>query len=192
MFSRRHFLAASAAGVAIAVSRRSSGSVAQEQGPNPFLSGGFAPVEDELDVARLRVKGEIPAVLRGTYMRNGPNPAYPPLVYTYPFDGDGMIHAVTFKDGRASYRNRFVVTQGLAAERKAGRALYGSVMRPIQPDPASLGQDPEPSRIKNVANTNVVHHAGRYLALYEGGCPTKSPKRSKPAEDGISTARCRG
>ena len=34
----------------------------------------------------------------------------------HPFDGDGMLHAITFANGRASYRNRMVKTTGLAEE----------------------------------------------------------------------------
>lgn len=139
--------------------------------PNPFLLGGFAPVYDELTVTDLPVRGAIPRDLRGVYMRNGPNAAYPPLSYTYPFDGDGMIHAVYFEDGKASYRNRFVVTSGLKVERRAGRAVYGGIMRPVRPDAALVGTDGDPGPFKNLANTSVIRHAGRYLALWEGGLP---------------------
>jgi carotenoid cleavage dioxygenase-like enzyme len=146
--------------------------------PNPFLLGGFAPVYDELTVTDLPVRGAIPRDLRGVYMRNGPNAAYPPLSYTYPFDGDGMIHAVYFEDGKASYRNRFVVTSGLKVERRAGRAVYGGIMRPVRPDAALVGTDGDPGPFKNLANTSVIRHADRYLALGKVDCPTDHP----PAE----------
>jgi carotenoid cleavage dioxygenase-like enzyme len=138
---------------------------------NPHLRGGFAPVWDELTVEGLPVRGEIPRELAGAYMRNGPNPAYPPLSYTYPFDGDGMVHALYLAEGRATYRNRFVLTAGLRAERRAGRALYGGLARPVPLDPALVGPDGDPGPFKNVANTNVVRHAGRTLALWEAGLP---------------------
>src|SRR3712207_4700453 len=108
-------------------------------------------------------------------MRNGPNPAYPPLSYTYPFDGDGMVHALYLAEGRATYRNRFVLTAGLRAERRAGRALYGGLARPVPLDPALVGLDGDPGPFKNVANTNVVRHAGRPLALWEAGLPFEPP-----------------
>ena len=69
---------------------------------NPFLEGGFAPVRDEITVEPLRVRGAIPPELDGVYLRNGPNPAYPPLSYTFPFDGDGMVHALRLRDGSAA------------------------------------------------------------------------------------------
>lgn len=138
---------------------------------NPYLEGGFAPVQDELAVDDLVVRGEIPNGIEGIFLRNGPNPAYPPISYTYPFDGDGMIHSLTISAGRASYRNRFVVTAGLRADRRAGRTIYGGLMHPIQPDRLYVPPDGDPDRFKNFANTSIVRHAGRILALYEGGLP---------------------
>ena len=49
------------------------------------LSGVFAPVDAEIDAADLPVAGKVPEDLRGVYLRNGPNPKFPPLgSYTYP------------------------------------------------------------------------------------------------------------
>lgn len=62
----------------------------------PTLSGVFEPVHDERDAAALPVEGEIPSDLRGAYLRNGPNPLFPPLgSYTYPLEGDAMPAAST-------------------------------------------------------------------------------------------------
>jgi carotenoid cleavage dioxygenase len=135
---------------------------------NEHLRGVFAPVFDELDVAELPVRGRLPAELRGTYVRNGPNPQFEPLgPYTYPFDGDGMLHAFTFDGGKVRYRNRWVVTRDLAAERRAGRALYGGLLNPVVPDVPDADPDP----FKNFSNTSVVSHAGKLLSLWEGGAP---------------------
>jgi carotenoid cleavage dioxygenase len=38
-----------------------------------------------------------------------------------------MIHKVSFRDGKVSYRNRFVRTDGLLAEQEAGWAPGDSV-----------------------------------------------------------------
>ena len=141
--------------------------------PNPFLEAGFAPVRDEITVEALPVRGAIPPELDGVYLRNGPNPAYKPLSYTFPFDGDGMVHALRLRDGHAAYRNRFVLTAGLRAERRAGRALYGGVMTPRPVDPALIGTDGDPSPFKNTANTNIIRHAGHIFALWEGGPATE-------------------
>ena len=140
---------------------------------NPFLSGRFAPVHREVTVDELKVEGDLPPELVGAYVRNGPNPKYPPLgSYTFPMEGDGMLHGVWLEDGRARYRNRWVRTAGLAAEERAGKALYGGLMTPAFVDPKLLGPDPDPGwPIKLDAFINVVHHAGRYLALEEGTPP---------------------
>jgi carotenoid cleavage dioxygenase len=125
---------------------------------NPFLTRAFRPVFDERNDVDLEVRGRIPAGLDGVFMRNGPNPQFEPDPrYAYPFDGTGMVHAVYLDDGAARYRNRWVVTGELAQERAAGRRLFNSM---FSPPPHA-----------NLANTNIVRHAGRYLALYEGGAP---------------------
>ncbi len=138
----------------------------------PDLEGNMFPVGDEVDIARLEVSGRLPEGLRGSFVRNGPNPLFQPVGRYHMFDGDGMLHGVTFEgDGHASYRNRWIRSKGLRAEVELGRAVYpglGDVMN--FPD-ASLVGDAGP--VKNPANTHIIRHAGRYLALWEGGLPTE-------------------
>jgi carotenoid cleavage dioxygenase-like enzyme len=135
---------------------------------NPHLSGNFAPVGREIEASDLPViSGRIPPDLSGAYMRNGPNPLYEPISFTYPMDGDGMIHAVYFDNGRARYRNRFVRTKGLAVERRAGHAVYGGLIHPVPIDPALVGSDGEPGPYKNGAYINVLRHGDHLLALSE-------------------------
>lgn len=136
----------------------------------PMLSGTFVPVTDERDDHRLAVTGSVPAALAGTFMRNGPNPMFEPLGRYHMFDGDGMLHAITFDDGDVSYRNRWIRSAGLEAERRAGRALYGGLGEMHMPGPDEVG---DAGPMKNLANTNIVRHAGRYLALWEAGPPTE-------------------
>jgi hypothetical protein len=137
-----------------------------------YLGGIFAPVDDELDLAELSVIGKIPQDLRGVYFRNGPNVKFPPLrSYTYPLDGDGMIHGVWLDNGRARYRNRYVMTKGLKAEIHAGHALWGGVMTPSRPPASLVGADPDPEDDKLLPGINIVRHAPRLLALGEGTAP---------------------
>lgn len=135
----------------------------------PFLRAGYAPVHDELDAGDLQVTGRLPPELSGVYIRNGPNPAFPPISYTYPFDGDGMLHAVYIEGGKARYRNRYVATRGLAAERRAGRSIYGGIMAPVPVAPDLIEPDGDPGPFKNGAFIHVIGHAGRTLAMWEGG-----------------------
>jgi len=138
----------------------------------PDLEGNMFPVSDEVDIARLQITGRLPDGLRGSFVRNGPNPLFQPVGRYHMFDGDGMLHGITLDgDGRASYRNRWIRSKGLCAEVDLGRAVYpglGDVMN--FPD-ASLVGDAGP--VKNPANTHIIRHAGRYLALWEGGLPTE-------------------
>jgi carotenoid cleavage dioxygenase len=145
-------------------------SIAEARPGQKFLTGVFASVHDELDVVDLPVSGTIPAALEGAYLRNGANPQFDPLGAYHWFDGDGMIHAVTLSEGRASYRNRFVETPGLLREREAGRALFGGISNVVLPPEDLMA---ECGVFKNAANTNIIRHAGRILALWEGGFPTE-------------------
>ncbi|WP_421736635.1 carotenoid oxygenase family protein [Caulobacter sp.] len=143
---------------------------------NPFLSGNFAPVRSEDDF-ELPVEGALPAGLSGTLYRNGPNPQFDPRDANYHwFVGDGMLHAFTIADGKVHYRNRWVRTNKWTVEHAAGRALFGSWGNPMTTDPAVLGTD------SGVANTNIVQHAGRLLALEEAHAPFQL---SGPALDSI-------
>ena len=79
---------------------------------HPISPSRFAPVGREIDASALEViEGRIPEELSGAYIRNGPNPRYEPVSYNYPLEGDGMLHAVRFSGGRASYHNRYVRTR---------------------------------------------------------------------------------
>jgi carotenoid cleavage dioxygenase len=123
---------------------------------NDYLEGNYASVRREHTVTELAVTGTIPAHLDGRYLRNGPNPIaeVDPETYHW-FTGDGMVHGVRLREGKAEwYRNRWIRTPGVA------RALGepGRRRAPIRTGLELFG-----------ANTNVLSHAGRTLALVEGG-----------------------
>ena len=109
------------------------------------LQGNFAPVREELDVGDLEVIGRLPDGLDGTYVRNGFNPrsGFSP----HWFFGHGMLHAVDLDGGRARYRNRYVDT-------------------PFK-DHDGSGIDWVLDPACSPANTHVVRHDGRWLALEE-------------------------
>jgi len=136
----------------------------------PFLRGLLAPIYDERNDVGLSVQGELPAALKGIFTRNGPNPQFAPMGAYHPFDGDGMLHALYFENGEVCYRNRWIESAGLLAERKRGKACYGSISEFKQIDPEVVE---EGGGLKNTANTQYVRHAGRYLALLEACPPTE-------------------
>ncbi|MFZ3303490.1 MAG: carotenoid oxygenase family protein [Mycobacterium sp.] len=123
---------------------------------NPYLDDFLAPVHAEVTATDLSVTGHIPEFLDGRYLRNGPNPVaeVDPATYHW-FTGDGMVHGVALQDGKAGwYRNRWVRTAGV-------RTALGeppTATRNLRAGLQSLG-----------ANTNVLAHAGKTLALVEGG-----------------------
>jgi carotenoid cleavage dioxygenase len=134
---------------------------------NPFLQGNFAPVREEITAENLKVIGKLPSEMDGMFVRNGPNPQFAPLRNYHLFEGDGMLHGVRVQQGKASYRNRYVRTQGWKEEHAASKALYGSFLDPLDLKKLATGKHP----YKNAANTALVCHDGRLLALWEGGEP---------------------
>lgn len=134
---------------------------------NSFLEGNFAPVSEEHTADTLKVTGAIPKALDGLFVRNGPNPQFPPAGKYHWFDGDGMLHGVRLQDGKATYRNRFIRTKGFEEEKKAGKATYPGILDTPDLKKLLAGELP----FKNPANTALVHHAGKLLALWEVGEP---------------------
>jgi carotenoid cleavage dioxygenase len=121
---------------------------------NPYLQGPFAPVAEELTVTDVPTSGTIPDYLDGRYLRNGPNPIGTPDPASYHwFLGTGMVHGLRIRDGRVEwYRNRYVRSRSVA--RALGEA--------VRSGPVHAGFD-------FAANTHVIGHAGRTLALVEAG-----------------------
>lgn len=128
---------------------------------NLYLDGNFAPVRQEITTETLKVIGELPCDLSGMFVRNGPNPQWTPIGQYHWFDGDGMLHGVRITNGKATYRNRYIRTQGWQIEHEAGKAVWSGLMEPPQPELPS----------KNTGNTALIWHTGQLLALWEGGAP---------------------
>jgi carotenoid cleavage dioxygenase-like enzyme len=100
---------------------------------------------------------------------------------TIAFDGDGSITAFRIKDGKASFQQRYVMTKRLVAERKAGRALFGMFRSPFSHHPSVRAV------ADTTANTNVIMHAKKLLALCEHG----PGYVLDPGEQLLVTAPCR-
>ena len=148
---------------------------------NPYLHGIHAPTLNETTAHGLEVEGTLPEDLYGGYVRNGPNQVLPPKNAYHWFDGDGMVHAIYFRGGEASYRSRLVPTAGLADEITAGHAIWPGVMGPFDFDAPR-------HYLKDTANTDVIFHRGRLYALwYLCGAPyALEPQPLEP--QGIDTA----
>lgn len=131
---------------------------------------GYESLKQEFDYSIDDVEGEIPQNLNGTLFRNGPG-----LLdingqrIHHPFDGDGMIAKIAFKDGRAHFSNRFIRTKGYQEEQAAGRILYRGVFGTQKP--GGLLANAFDLRQKNIANTNVIYWGDKLLALWEAAEP---------------------
>jgi carotenoid cleavage dioxygenase len=119
---------------------------------HPFLTGIHRPMDQELTLEDLPVTGIIPAALDGRYLRIGPNPIDPDPAGHHWFTGDGMVHGVAVKDGKALwYRNRWIRSKKVAAAMGVAAA-------------------PGPRHgMSETVNTNVLAIGGRTFALVEAG-----------------------
>ena len=125
----------------------------------PTLMGVYAPTASEHVLKDLPLlKGRIPADLNGVYLRAGPNARYAPNGRYHPFDGDGMVHAAQFDKGTLTYRNRWVQTDGWKEEDQAGKSTFYGIRETLKDRPDK--------RLKDTANTDLVAHAGKALALW--------------------------
>ncbi|MCB0905487.1 MAG: carotenoid oxygenase family protein, partial [Actinobacteria bacterium] len=99
------------------------------------------------------------------YLRHTENPLHPALKSYHPFDGDGMLHIVGFRDGKAFYRNRFVRTEAFEAEQQAGGPLWPGLAEPLSLARADHGWGAR-TMLKDASSTDVVVHRGTALTSF--------------------------
>ena len=130
---------------------------------HPYRTGAWRPNAVEYNAVDLPLEGTVPRDLDGVYLRNTENPRFESQMMYHPFDGDGMLHAMDFRDGKAAYRNRFVRTQGFVAESKAGAALSLGLL-----EGADLSARPglQAGGMKDASSTDVVVHNGVALTSF--------------------------
>src|SRR3954469_8101072 len=136
---------------------------------NKFLHGPFAPWLAESEAYDLDVIGEIPSDLAGALFRVSSNPRFQPrnLDRYHWWEGDGMVCATYLREGRASYRARWVETASMQAEIEVGEAIYGGFANGGSNCRLPAGSPP----FKNVANTNAGIFDDHLVVYYEGGLP---------------------
>lgn len=122
---------------------------------NPYLEENFAPVQTEITVEALKVSGRIPSDLVGQLLRIGPNPVNPEPATHHWFLGNGMVHGLQLRDGKAEwFRSRYVRDDELVAAKGW---------------PPVKGPHNELQLGGGIANTNILFFGGKRLALIEGG-----------------------
>jgi carotenoid cleavage dioxygenase-like enzyme len=138
---------------------------------NPYIRGFYRPQPTEFTAINLPVIGEIPKDLYGAFTRNGPNPIRAPTGLHHWFDGDGMVHAIYFENGKAEYRNRYVRSSDFVADLTGGCGA-GGVLKPAS---RARGE----KVYKDTANTDLVIHNGELMALwYISGTPVRMHPRT--------------
>jgi len=132
---------------------------------HPYRSGVWQPQHKEYDAWNMDVVGEIPQDLNGVYLRNTENPLFEPIKRYHPFDGDAMLHAISFEAGEARYANRFVQTDAFAAEQQAGKSLWAGITEHPGNAIAEQGWGAR-TMMKDNASTDVIVHNGEALASF--------------------------
>ena len=136
--------------------------------PNiPLYEGFGAPMRLESDLRDCEISyGEIPKDLNGALYRCGPDRQYPPLTGDDIFiDGEGLVVMFRFENGHVDFKTRYVRTERYLLQEKHRRGLFGRYRNRYTHDPLAKGCNP------GTANTNVVWHAGKLLALKEDDLP---------------------
>ncbi len=137
-----------------------------EDDDHPYRTGPWRPQTTEWDADELvAVEGEIPPDLDGVYLRNTENPLHPALKFYHPFDGDGMVHVVGFRAGKAFYRNRFIRTEGFLAENEANGPLWPGLAEPVQLARRDRGWGAR-TLMKDASSTDVIVHRGVALTSF--------------------------
>lgn len=133
---------------------------------HPYRTGPWRPQTSEWRADDLRVvEGGIPVDLDGIYLRNTENPLHPALKFYHPFEGDGMLQIVGFRDGKAFYRNRFIRTEAFSSEQLAGGPLWPGIAEPLALAKVDHGWGAR-TLLKDASSTDVVVHRGTALTSF--------------------------
>jgi carotenoid cleavage dioxygenase-like enzyme len=132
------------------------------------FAGYNAPSRIECDVRDLIVEGEVPAEINGSWYRSIPDPQYPPkLGYDTYLSGDGMVSLFRFENGHVDFKQRYILTERLKADRAARRSLFGRYRNPFTDDPSVRDV------VRCANNTTPIWHGGKLLTLKEDGLPVE-------------------
>ncbi len=132
---------------------------------HPYRTGVWRPQHTTYDAWDMPVEGEIPEDLSGVYIRNTETAVFEPIKRYHPFDGDALLHSISFDNGEARYASSFVKTDGFLAEQEAKRSLWAGITEHPSNAIADHGWGAR-SMMKDNASTDVIVHRGRALASF--------------------------
>ncbi|KAI3774816.1 hypothetical protein L1987_49378 [Smallanthus sonchifolius] len=163
------------------IEREKKHSLPKTVDPTVQIAGNFSPVPEQPVQHYLPVVGKIPDHIDGVYLRNGANPMFEPTSGHHLFDGDGMIYAVKFDNGAASYACRFTETQRLVQERAIGKPVFPKAIGELHGHSGiaklllfyarGLCGLVDHSQGIGVANAGLVYFNNRLLAMSEDDLP---------------------
>src|SRR6185295_12309261 len=125
-----------------------------------FTSGEHSYVVDDIE-------GEIPKFIQGTYYLNGPTRfSRNDFHYNHWLDGDGMVCALRFENGRVEFVSRLIHSAKYVAEEEVGRPLFRTFGTAFQSDILKRRV-----MLESPVNVSVYTYAGTLLAFGEQGLP---------------------
>ncbi|MCY4478272.1 MAG: carotenoid oxygenase family protein, partial [Rhodospirillales bacterium] len=137
---------------------------------------------EELAAPLTTLAGRLPPGLTGVLWRNGPA-EHERFGHRYGhwFDGDGMVQAFTFSGDGVSHRARVLDTPKRRRETTAGKRILPA-FGTLPPDVAPIMAPDD----MNAANTSVLAHGGRLMALWEGGSAVEFDATTLAAGDFVA------
>ncbi|HXD33095.1 MAG TPA: carotenoid oxygenase family protein [Pyrinomonadaceae bacterium] len=133
----------------------------------PLLERAFSFMPREQSYVVEDIDGKVPEFVRGTYYLNGPARfSRGSFRYNHWLDGDGMVCALRFLDGRVEFTSRFIRSPKLVAEEEVGRPLFRAFGTAFGSDRLKRG-----IMLESPVNVSVYPYAGTLLAFGEQGLP---------------------
>ncbi len=130
---------------------------------------GFTSQPNEINVNELPIRGQFPAWLNGTLIRNGPGQfevGKTPIPHW--FDGLAQLHRFTFADGRVGYGNRFIQSNAYFKDNQTEKINYrGFAMDPCRTMFQKAFATFFPTEPANNAVVNITRLENEFIAMTE-------------------------
>ncbi|XLR03301.1 hypothetical protein HN51_058129 [Arachis hypogaea] len=132
----------------------------------------------------MRHCGVLSSVVPGWCVRNGPNPQFLPKGPYHLLDGNGMLHAIRIKEGKATLYSHYIKAYKYTIENEAGQALIpnvffgfntlmGSAARGSLTAARVVSGQYIPVNDIGLANTSLALFCNHLFALRESDLPYK-------------------
>lgn len=133
----------------------------------PHLESAFLLEPRELSYVVKQIEGQVPTFIRGTYYLNGPARfERSGFHYRHWLDGDGMVCALRFEEGQVRFTSRFIRSQKLIAEEKAGSPVFRGFGTTFEGDVLKRR-----IMLESPVNVSVYPYHDSLLAFGEQGIP---------------------